>query len=320
LGECKLVRNPEARREVVAQSLDYARGIGVWTYADLERGVRKARKTSNEPDCSRWSLVEDEADLDEAQFVDAVERRLRTGRLLILIIGDGIQEGVEALTEHLQMHAGIHAGMALVDLSIWSDPAGGLLVVPRVPMRTVLIERGIVTFDPGVGVRVEPPMGAVTGTTIPRQRPVTASEPEFYAQLEQTRPDHPGLAGELQAFLASLSELGVEPVFRRSAVLRFRPSPDYDASAGYVDNTGAFHHVDAWIGADRFGRTAAGDAYLQAIADAVGGTVRKKDGSAWPTVIGPDGRAPDVAVLLKKAHLWRQAIGALVAAVTEHKT
>jgi hypothetical protein len=69
--------------------------------------------------------VEDEADLDEAQFVDAVERRLRTGRLLILIIGDGIQEGVEALTEHLQMHAGIHAGMALVDLSIWSDPAAG---------------------------------------------------------------------------------------------------------------------------------------------------------------------------------------------------
>ena len=167
-------------------------------------------------------------------------------------------------------------------LSIWSDPAGGLLVVPRVPMRTVLIERGIVTFDPGVGVRVEPPKGAVTGA-IPKQRPVTASEPEFYAQLEQTRPDYPGLAGELQAFLVSLSELGVEPVFRRSVVLRFRPSPDYDASAGYVDKTGAFHHVDAWIGADRLGRTAAGDAYLRALADAVGGTVREKDGSAWPT-------------------------------------
>src|SRR5579862_909789 len=75
LGECKLVRNPEARREVVAQSLDYARAIGAWTYDDLQRGVRTARKES---EFKLWSLVQAATDLDEAQFVDAVERRLRT--------------------------------------------------------------------------------------------------------------------------------------------------------------------------------------------------------------------------------------------------
>src|SRR4051794_34688248 len=36
LGECKLVRNPQARREVVAQALDYARAVSSWGYAELE--------------------------------------------------------------------------------------------------------------------------------------------------------------------------------------------------------------------------------------------------------------------------------------------
>ena len=78
--------------------------------------------------------------------------------------------------------------MALVDLPIWSDPAGGLLVVPRVPMRTVLIERGIVTFNPGVGIQVEAPATAIGAVAASWPRAVTASEPEFYEQLEQRRP------------------------------------------------------------------------------------------------------------------------------------
>ena len=42
LGECKLIRNPQARREVVAQALDYARAISSWGYEDLEREVARA--------------------------------------------------------------------------------------------------------------------------------------------------------------------------------------------------------------------------------------------------------------------------------------
>ena len=140
------------------------------------------RRALKQPTANIWRLVGAASDLEEHQFNDAVDRRLRTGRILLLIIGDGIQEGVEALAEHLQLHAGTHAGMALVDLSIWSDPAGGLLVVPRVPMRTVLIERGIVTFDPGVWIQVEAPPTATSTATASRPRAVTASEPEFYAR------------------------------------------------------------------------------------------------------------------------------------------
>ena len=132
---------------------------------------------------------------------------------MLLIIGDGAQEGARALAEHLQLPAGAHAGMALVNLSIWSDPAGGLLVVPRAPMRTVLIERGIVTFNPGVGIQVEAPATAISTATASRPRAVTASEPEFYEQLEQRRP---GLSARLRGFVDSVADLGVTPDFPAS--------------------------------------------------------------------------------------------------------
>ncbi|WP_204266310.1 hypothetical protein, partial [Escherichia coli] len=74
----------------------------------------------------------------------------------VMIIGDGIQEGVEALTNHLQLHAGLHVGLALVDLSIWNI-GEGLLVVPRIPLRTLLVERWIVLFAPDAGVQIQAP-------------------------------------------------------------------------------------------------------------------------------------------------------------------
>lgn len=43
---------------------------------------------------------------------------LSASRFMVLIIGDGIQEGIEALTSYLPLHAGLHVGVALVDLSI----------------------------------------------------------------------------------------------------------------------------------------------------------------------------------------------------------
>ncbi len=42
LVECKLWRKPLARREVVAQVLDYARAISRWSYSDLQRRVSAA--------------------------------------------------------------------------------------------------------------------------------------------------------------------------------------------------------------------------------------------------------------------------------------
>jgi hypothetical protein len=40
LVETKLWRNPQARREVVAQAIDYAASLSKWTYSDLDEAAR----------------------------------------------------------------------------------------------------------------------------------------------------------------------------------------------------------------------------------------------------------------------------------------
>jgi hypothetical protein len=131
LGECKLFRNPETRRQVIVQALDYAAAIAGLQYEEFEIAARKAAGSSS---MTLLALVREQSQLNEAQFIDAVSRRLRHSHLMGL--GDGIQEGVESLAGYLQLHAGLHVGLALVDLSVWRDGDGGLLIVPRIPLRT----------------------------------------------------------------------------------------------------------------------------------------------------------------------------------------
>ena len=89
--ECKLWRNPQARREVVGQILDYARALARFSYDDLQREVSAATKR---PGNVLFELVRDAGgEMDEARFVDRVSRDLAAGRFILLIVGDGITEG-----------------------------------------------------------------------------------------------------------------------------------------------------------------------------------------------------------------------------------
>ena len=57
IGECKLWRNPEARRKVIGQILDYAKDIAIWDYSKFEKECLRARNTKEQ--CHRallWSL------------------------------------------------------------------------------------------------------------------------------------------------------------------------------------------------------------------------------------------------------------------------
>jgi hypothetical protein len=87
--------------------------------------------------------------VDEMQFNDSLTGNLRRGRFLLLIVGDGIREGVEAIAEYLQAHAGLHFSLGLVELPIYVLPDGGRLVVPRVLARTTVITRTVVAIPDG---------------------------------------------------------------------------------------------------------------------------------------------------------------------------
>jgi len=49
LVECKLWRNPDARREIVSQILDYAKELSRWSSSDAQREVSHRLKRGRQP-------------------------------------------------------------------------------------------------------------------------------------------------------------------------------------------------------------------------------------------------------------------------------
>lgn len=142
LVECKLWRNPEARRKVVAQVLDYARAISRWSYSDLQRQVAAATgKKGNIPyECSRAFAP----DLQESRFVDDTYNAMRSGRFLLLIAGDGIREDVGAIAELINRNAASGFTFGLVEVALYGLEDGGLIFQPRTIIKTQTIERTVV--------------------------------------------------------------------------------------------------------------------------------------------------------------------------------
>ena len=94
LVETKLWKSPEARRQVVAQIIDYTRQIVRWDFSQLAAAFTQYARQAGITQQSLIGYVNDRSDddFDEAAFTDGVGRSLRHGRLLLLIVGDGIRE------------------------------------------------------------------------------------------------------------------------------------------------------------------------------------------------------------------------------------
>lgn len=139
LAEFKLWKNPGARREVIGQILDYARVLASWSYDDLEREVRNRTKQSP------FEVVSAaHGDVQERVFVDNVARRLKRGEFLLLIVGDGIREGVEDIVSYVQEHSGLRFNLALVEAAIFRRAdREDLIIQPRVLARTELLPRTV---------------------------------------------------------------------------------------------------------------------------------------------------------------------------------
>lgn len=140
--ETKLWRNPEARRTVVGQILDYAKELSRWTYEDIQGAVtRRIGRRGN----ALFDIVnEAAAQLDEAEFVDEVSRSLRQGRFLLLICGDGIREGVAMIADFLERHGTLEFTFGLVEMAVYQMPDRGLLVQPRVLAQSLIARRTVI--------------------------------------------------------------------------------------------------------------------------------------------------------------------------------
>lgn len=148
--ECKLWRNPQARREVVGQILDYARELARYSYEDLQRTVSNRL---NRPGNVLFALARDAGStMTESTFVDRVTRDLAAGRFLLLVVGDGITEGTRRIGEFLSGQAGLAFEFGLVEMAEYrfADPETGAsrrIMQPRLLARTTVIERHVIRND-----------------------------------------------------------------------------------------------------------------------------------------------------------------------------
>jgi hypothetical protein len=293
LVETKLWSNPEARRQVVAQALDYARCVAAADVESLEDAVRRSRGDRS----SIYELVAAErSELpDRPAFYDAFAANLEKGRFLILLVGDGIRRDVEALTDFLRMHASMDFTFGLVELPAYKMPDGeDVLVTPRVVARTVDIERAA-TPAGGGGLTGEP---SASETSTSRTRRTTVTEKTFLETLEQ---NEPGVAGSLRTFLDAAKERGIELVSGTSATgslqLYWRPEEGQVINFGVLKANGrmveGFHF---FTGHDAMME------YKQQLADLIGGEVRETPRDS--SVRGPDGGKPLLRDLLTKQDAW----------------
>ena len=59
----------------------------------------------------------------------------------MLIVGDGIREGVENIVDFVQRHSGLHFTLALVEAALYRDTANRIIVQPRCLARTEVLQR-----------------------------------------------------------------------------------------------------------------------------------------------------------------------------------
>ena len=173
--ECKLWRNPQARREVVGQILDYAREISRFGYEDLQRQVSIATKRQGNV---LYALVREAGGtLSEADFVDRVTRDLTAGRFLLLVVGDGISEGTRRIGEYLRDQPGLAFTFGLIEMAEYRVPstvsADHIIMQPRVLAQTSVIERHVIRSEvPGIAID---PVVALPGATSTGGSPTSQS-------------------------------------------------------------------------------------------------------------------------------------------------
>ena len=254
--ETKLYRNPEATRAVVTQTLQYGMAVGQLPLIKLESTIRRAEKSSLRKDESirsciaRMSGGTGKSGLLADDFEENLERNLRRGEILLLVVSDGIRVGVERITHWLNEQGNNSSPFkfGLVDLKFHTI-GGKRLVIPRTLLKSLEISRHVVVVDilpssseVNVSANVKDEFMASTGKRSSGLRPIkVAGAPLTKASLmDLLKPEDQVPAQRLieQLEIAGLDSQGT------GSTLKF----------GLVADDGQFHPVigldksGAWVG------------------------------------------------------------------------
>ncbi|RMF41877.1 MAG: hypothetical protein D6753_08870 [Planctomycetota bacterium] len=241
LVETKLWRNPQARREVLSQTLDYIKDLVQkdfdW-FAGQWAQYRNATGHEHEDLVVALNELSDD-EIDEPFIVDRVNRALSRGDVIALIVGDGIETRLLELVMHLCKDSShLRYSLALVEMACYklNEHNEEILVVPRIVQDVEPVQRAYVRVDVAESLQdrvvvtpvIEPEPEATRSTTR-----VSLNEEEFLQSIEAS-------AGrmareQIQCFYNDLIEsFQLEPVFKASALMLKVPHPDDDGTGASV--------------------------------------------------------------------------------------
>ena len=188
--ETKLWRNPEAKREVVGQIIDYAKELTNWNFTKLNDGVKNSSQLYNNNSKGIIELIKDFEKIEEHEefkIIDNIERNLKRGRFLLLIVGDGIRESVEEMVDFLSNTPQIQFTLGLVELQFYKNPnvEGELIAIPNLITRTREITRAIVKIENSTNGNVTIETDFIEEKVKPITARTTITEDDFFEQLQQ---------------------------------------------------------------------------------------------------------------------------------------
>lgn len=314
LAEVKLWRNPEMRRKVVAQALDYVAWLFSMDYEGFEAAVLGNKTVQSRNITSLYELASHVEQINESAFVDAVSRNLSIGRAVVLIVGDGIRSETQALVSLLEDYGNLQFSFALIELAVFTrrDCPDEYLICPRILAKTEMLRRTV--FDIQAAPRKSSPIGTASSTRTTQSQKAVAktalsiSSEQFWeamAGLDASLPE------KLQSFLRVVEELGVSPEFKRSLILRWTSPEGQPVNLGYIERNGKVWTNDVH---NKLPGTMT-DPYVRQLASILGSSVRMSSSSGRLNLANDTGGGILITDVADKLDGWKDCIATLIESV-----
>ncbi len=297
LVECKLWRNPQARREVLAQVLDYAKDLAGWNYDRFEAAVLKARAETDKTLLD--IMTERTPDIDETEFIDSVNRNLKEARVLLLIIGDGIRENAEQLIDFLNSFANMRFVLAFVEMPVFKlEETDQFIITPRILAKTTELERVVIP---------EKKPASVLMKEREQQQSRSASESVFYERLASSIGQDD--AKSVRAFVDELrEEFDIRPKMGRGKTLALHlKTVDDRYNLGAIQEDGRVLFFGIVPKTGEAGDRQIGIDYLKGMAGIINGEYCD-DYSEWNYCAKKNGEYASILEYLKVKEAWKELI------------
>jgi hypothetical protein len=244
LVETKLWKNPEGKREVLAQAMDYGSSLSKWNYNRLNDVAKNyTKKYENiELDLVQWvekrcGPVEGGRDF----FEETVAKNLRLGRFLTLIVGDRIRQSLIEMLNYVNKYPHLATDVVLVELQcyLWTakEKAWPLLVVPSIVARTEIVERSVVQIT--INQEGTPQIDVQQEKVLPKnggRKPLT--EEAFWELLKKQSPGNYESIRQLINEYRKRDGINIDPTESSIVVRLDIRDSGYQASTFYVTQTG----------------------------------------------------------------------------------